>query len=461
MVFTDLTFLFAFLPIVWLVYRFFIARTPLANLYIFVASMIFYAWGGLRSLAILLLVLLWNYLSAKRIAMEEDLPRRKMILWIALGVDLLVLFFYRYLGVWFGFASNALSRLPSLMPLGLSFYLFSCMSCVIDVYRDGGIAPDSFVNFGVLAAFFGHVNMGPIVHYAKFQKQIKSHPLTRRKTTQGMTLLLQGMFRKVILADNLALVFAALAGNTTWLGNLLYGFSYFFMLYFDFSGYSRMARGIGALFGFEIPKNFDLPYTALSVQDFWRRWHISLTDWFRDYVYIPLGGNRVSHTRWMLNVLCVWLLTGLWHGATLPFLVWGLYQGAMILLERSFLNKILEKLPKFVRHIYLVLAQLIGWTFFCSGDIASGFAVVGRYFGIGATGAADSMALFVFSASMMLLIVCIVLSSGLSVLLGRMVCRLSGKAANAVSTIGWVCMFAVCVAMLVSASAQTFLYAAF
>lgn len=460
MVFTDLTFLFGFLPVVWLLYRY-VSRTHLANLYILIVSLLFYAWGGLTSLLTLLIILLWNYGAAHTIGASEDEHTSKIMLWTAIGVDLFIVLFYRYIGVWFGFLSPTLSRLPSLMPMGLSFYMFSCMSCLFDVYYGRAEAPASFVEFGVFAAFFGRINMGPIAHYAKMKEQLEDHPTSRQKTFDGMTLFLQGLFRKVILADNFALIFAALAGNTSWVGSLLYGFAYFFQLYFDFSGYSRMARGIGSLFGFTIDPNFSMPYMALSVQEFWRRWHISLTSWFRQYVYIPMGGNRVSHTRWILNVLTVWVLTGLYHGATLPFLVWGLYQGALILAENQWINKFMEKMPHWVRHIYLVLTQLIGWTFFFSPTLLGGLSVIGRYFFIGVSSFADADALFVLCQSIFLLILAIVLSSGLSVYLGRLVHRLFPKASSVLVTVSWCLVFLICVSFLVSATAQTFLYAAF
>ena len=460
MVFTDLTFLFGFLPVVWLLYRL-VAKTKLVNFYLLIASLLFYGWGGLRSLAILILALMWNYLAAGRIGLEEDPEKRKKVLFLAVGVNLAVLFFYRYLGVWFGGLSGQLANLPKLMPVGLSFYLFSCLSCLFDVASNRCQAPSSLINFGVYAAFFGRVNMGPIGHYARFEEQLTSHPVTRAKSAQGMSLFLQGMLRKVILADNFALLYGTLNGNTTWLGNLLLGFAYFFQLYFDFSGYSRMARGLALLFGFQIDPNFNLPYTATSVQDFWRRRHISLTDWFRDYVYIPLGGNRVSVNRWRINILCVWLLTGLWHGATLPFIVWGLFQGGLILLEREYLNAGLKKLPAIISHLYLILTQLIGWTFFSSPSLTLALTRIGRYFAIGISGFADYAATFELFGNLGLFFLAILLSSGLSVLLAQMFKKqLKGKW-QFWNTLGWIGVFIVCVSFLVSATARTFLYAAF
>lgn len=460
MVFTDLTFLFGFLPVVWLLYPF-VAKSRLANLYLLIASLIFYSWGGLSNLALLVLILVWNYLAARRIGMEPDSEKRKKILILSVVVDLAVLFFYRYLGVWFGAFSSTLANLPHKMPIGLSFYLFSCLSCLFDVAAGRCQAPSSLVDFGIFAAFFGRVNMGPIGHYARFAEQFTHHPVTRTKSAQGMSLFLQGLFRKVILADNFALLYGALNSNTTWLGNLLLGFAYFFQLYFDFSGYSRMARGVALLFGFQIDPNFNLPYMATSVQDFWRRWHISLTDWFREYVYIPLGGNRVSINRWRINILCVWLLTGLWHGATWPFIVWGLFQGGLILLEKAYLKARLKKLPVVISHIYLILTQLIGWTFFSSPTLVLAVRRIGRYFAIGISGFADAAATFELLGNLGLFLLAILLATGLSVLLAQGIKKQLKSKWQFWNTLGWLGIFVVCIAFLIFATAKTFLYAAF
>lgn len=464
MQFTNLLFLFVFLPLAWLGYRF-VERSPFKNLYILIVSLLFYAFGSLSNLVLLLIVLIWNFVSAKQIEQAEDPEAKKIQLYIAVGFNLLILFLYKYFAVWMNGLSSWIFQKELIasiaLPVGLSFYIFSCLSYVFDVYYQKAEVQNSFVDFGVFAAFFGRINMGPIAHYAKFQDQLENHPVTPAKMSHGALLFLQGLSYKVILADNLAALFQALSQNTTWLGNLMYGFCYFFQLYFDFAGYSRMARGIGCLFGFEIPKNFNLPYTALSVQDFWRRWHISLTDWFRDYVYIPLGGNRVDQKRWILNVLCVWLLTGVWHGAQMTFIVWGLYQGALILLERFYLNNIMEKLPNPVRHFYLILTQLIGWTLFFSPNMAAAGMTIGRYFGLFATGFANAEALFWLKGAFWLFALSIIFSSSLPEFIAARFMRSLGRNRYLISTLLYIACFIVCIAFLISATSQTFLYAAF
>ena len=416
MVFTDLTFLFGFLPVVWLLYRY-VSRTHLANLYILIVSLLFYAWGGLTSLLTLLIILLWNYGAAHTIGASEDEHTSKIMLWTAIGVDLFIVLFYRYIGVWFGFLSPTLSRLPSLMPMGLSFYMFSCMSCLFDVYYGRAEAPASFVEFGVFAAFFGRINMGPIAHYAKMKEQLEDHPTSRQKTFDGMTLFLQGLFRKVILADNFALIFAALAGNTSWVGSLLYGFAYFFQLYFDFSGYSRMARGIGSLFGFTIDPNFSLPYMALSVQEFWRRWHISLSSFFRDYVYIPLGGSRGGTLIYVRNMIVVWFLTGLWHGASWNYVLWGLYYLCFLLLERFVIR---QRIPNGWNRLYTLSVVLLGTVIFRFEDANTLLLAFKGLFGLNGAGFFSWSVWSVFLSNIFLIAACMIGCTTLSVWIERL-----------------------------------------
>lgn len=471
MQFTDFSFLFGFFPVVYLIYRYGITRlhsVKAENIYLLIVSLFFYAWGSITSLIILLIALLFNWISAYQLYhLNEKSAKpalKKQALFSTIGVNLLILFMYKYMYPWIGgfFSLFGASHLiPNMaMPIGLSFYLFSCMSYVFDVYR-GKALPCSFVDFGVFAAFFGRVNMGPIGHYARFEAQLKNHPLKTHLQYEGAALFLQGFTYKILLADSFMQAFTAMAGNTTWLGSLLHGFAYFFELYFDFAGYSRMARGLGGLFGFDIEPNFNNPYGALSVQDFWRRWHISLTDWFREYVYIPLGGNRVDQKRWILNILAVWMLTGIWHGAQATFIFWGLLQAGLILLERFALNRFLEKTPKIIRHVYLVIMALISWTFFSSSSLGEAFGWIGRYFMIGTSAVADPAALFYGK------------SFGFIYLLGILCCTpvfkwLAGKLfrnQRAVrplfGAIGYGLMFIVCLAMLISSTSQTFMYAVF
>lgn len=473
MQFTDLIFLIGFLPIVLLLYQLLIhsrSSTRSCNLFLLGVSLLFYAFGSLKSLCVLLFILLWNWICVRAMQVydspdtSEQRSMRKTSLIFCVSINLLVLFLYKYFDTWIGSwlrLGGAGASLPHfVMPIGLSFYIFTSLSYVFDVYYHRA-QPASLLDFGLFTAFFGRVNMGPVGHYAAFEEQLANHPVTMRSRKEGAALFLQGLMYKVILADNFALVFSALGSNTSWLGNLLLGFSYFFELYFDFCGYSRMARGLGAMFGFQIPKNFNQPYQARSVQEFWRRWHISLTDWFRDYVYIPLGGNRVDSKRWILNILCVWILTGIWHGSTLPFVVWGLYQGGLILLEKFQLNRLLEKAPAWIQHVWLILTQLIGWTFFAAPSLVGGLSRVGRYFGLGIAGFADSQALFSLYGSLALFALGIFFCTNWPQRLADRLKEVHGLNKGVLGALGYGLGFVICLALLISQTSQTFLYANF
>lgn len=445
MQFTDAAFLIGFLPVVLILYQIIASRgTKAANVFLVIASLLFYACGSLYSLFVLVFILLWNFVCVKGL-IETEGTLQQIQLWVCIAVDLLVMLVYKYPGT------------SLLVPMGLSFYIFSCLSYVFDVYRDKA-GPCSLLDFALFAAFFGRVNMGPVGHYAQFHDQLDHHPVKRGMRSQGAALFLQGLGYKVILADNFRVVFTALLENTTWLGSLLAGFAYFFELYFDFAGYSRMARGLGYLFGFEIPKNFDAPYQAATVQQFWRRWHISLTKWFTNYVYIPLGGSRVSHTRWIINILIVWLLTGLWHGTTLPFIIWGLYQAALLLAEKAKVRQWLDKAPDWVGHVYVVITQLIGWTFFSSSSLWMAICRIGRYFFLGITALADSSSLFYARTYFVLFaagIFCC--TNGLEWIRKKV----PHHQWQQLQIAGYGVLMLVCFAMLISQTARTFLYAAF
>lgn len=507
MQFTSLAFLFGFFPIVLGLYQLLLRQSVsgrIKNGFLVFASLLFYAFGSLKSLFVLVFVLLWNWTCAAWIAaqLESDAKENeagqdenlvwpsmegqnegaarlslhpetsraalafknaKEMLILCVAINLLVLFLYKYMDSWLGGLFelfHAQSLLPTLvMPVGLSFYMFSCLSYVFDIYQQKA-NPCSLMDFALYAAFFGRVNMGPVGHFARFANQLHHHPATPGKRKYGTALLIQGLAYKVLLADNFGFVFQALQANTTWLGNLLCGFAYFFQLYFDFAGYSRMARGICLWFGFELPPNFNKPYQAKSVQEFWRRWHISLTDWFRQYVYIPLGGNRVSARRWTFNLLAVWIVTGLWHGAAMPFLFWGFWQALLILLEKQWLKAWLGRVPAFFGHLWVIVTQLLGWTLFFSGSLMDALLRIGRYFGANAAAFANSEALFWLLQSLVLfglgILCCSDFFEASSVVFQKV--RLKKSVLGAA---GYGLVFLMALALLIARTSQTFLYAAF
>lgn len=487
MSFTNLLFLFGFLPCVWLIWLL-IRYTPLANFYLVLVSFLFYSLGSLRSLVILVGILIFNFfiqLAIGKIRLNSDsteklppLPEKekkplssfffslisstnmaKVLIAIGILINLSLLFIFKYWVIWW--PSPLSQEVSSFMPIGISFYTLSLLSCLIDVYFRKRRYESSFVNFALLIAFFGWINMGPIVSYAKLQPQLRHHPTNRKKNAQGMGLFLQGLFHKVVLADNLALLVVSLSENCTWIGQMGYGIAYFLQLYFDFSGYSRMARGCARLFGFTIPKNFDLPLTALSIQEFWRRWHISLTDWFKKYIYIPLGGNRVKSIIWIRNVLCVWILTGLWHGPFSSYMAWGLYQATLLILEKKIWGKYLNKLAKWIRHLYVLGLELFGMAFFASQSVSQAFVRIGHYLGIGLQGFWNQGSLFWLYSMGAYIIMGAWIAFGFSSRFSQAFLGQVPKSWMIWQVLGYLIMLIICVIFLISASSKNFLYAQF
>ncbi len=381
-VFSSPIFLFAFLPALLLVY--FFARKELRNWILVAASLFFYAFGEPRTVFLMLLSILVNY--AAGLLIEKYSQRKKMILTLAVLYNLAVLFVFKYLNFTVNtfntiFGTNvAVAKIA--LPIGISFYTFQIMSYVIDVYRGKCEAQKSLLSLALYVSLFPQLIAGPIVRYVDIEKQIRERESTTSSLYEGFLRFGLGFAKKVLIADQLApLVEKVFAGGYTsvplhWIGAIAYALQ----IYYDFSGYSDMAIGLGKIFGFRFAENFDYPYISQSIREFWRRWHISLSTWFRDYLYIPLGGNRKGNGRTYLNLLIVFLATGLWHGASFNFLVWGLYHGLFLILERVGFGKILDRFPRWVRHLYTILIVVIGWVFFRADNLTAAVAYIGRMF---------------------------------------------------------------------------------
>ena len=385
MSFSDLTFLFYFLPLFFAVY--YILPFRFKNAALVLGSFAFYFIGaGARDTLLLSGVLLLHYALARAMAGKE-VRTRKALLIIALAADLFCLVYFKYaafilenLGKLMG---TAFSLVELALPLGVSFYLFQSAGYLIDVYR-GEEAEKNLIDYAAFTIAFPQLTMGPILRYREWRGALKERTITREDVFSGFELFVVGLCFKVLLADQLAPLWASLerigyeylSTPLAWLGAV----SYSLQLYFDFSGYSLMAMGLGQMLALPVPRNFDLPYTARSVSEFYRRWHITLGTWFRDYVYIPLGGNRKGRARAFLNLFIVWALTGLWHGASWNFVLWGLYYFVLLMLDRLFWQKLLDKLPKAVSailsHIALPLAVLFGWVLFKFTSLPLAAAVV-------------------------------------------------------------------------------------
>lgn len=459
MVFTDLIFLFCFLPISVLLTKL-IRNVKLQNILLVVLSLLFYAWSNPIYVVLLILSILWNYFTAFELEAQNDEKTKKILLIVSVVVNLFILGFYKYTG----FLMDILhiqSDLKIALPVGLSFFTFSELSYIFDVYNGKSKPQKNIILFTLYVSFFGKISMGPIVSYHEMEDQLRNRTLSKAQYASGMVLISKGLIKKVLLADQLSYVYSILQNNTSTLGVWLLAISYMLQIYFDFSGYSDMAIGLSKFFGFDFKPNFNHPYTATSVQDFWRKWHISLSQWFRDYLYIPLGGNRVDKNTYIRNIFIVWFCTGLWHGANWTFILWGLYYGCLLLLEKFFLREKLEKLPKPISHIYTLLVVLIGWVFFMSPNITTAFSTLGKMIGIGTTTFANNQAKFMLKSYFILFVLAILLSTKVYDRIQIFVYnQYKMKAVYTTWTI-YIILLIVCIAFIVGGTYHSFLYFAF
>ena len=395
MVFSSLIFLFAYLPLTLLCY--YTVPRKWRNIVLFVLSLLFYGWG--EPIYLLLMVLsitsayLFGFLIEKH--RHENPKKAKQAMVLSLAVSLSLLFFFKY----YNFFAQNLSLLPFVeiptieglkLPIGISFYTFQIMSYTIDLYRNDCELQKSYISFGTYVTLFPQLIAGPIVRYRDVDEQLSDRRESMDDFAAGVARFCVGLSKKVLVGDMLAAgneYFKASAelGATT-LGAWLTIICFTLHLYYDFSGYSDMAIGLGKMLGFDFPENFNYPYIARSITEFWRRWHISLSTWFREYVYIPLGGNRKGLKRQFLNLFVVWFLTGFWHGASWNFVLWGLYFCAILIAEKAFLLRFLERTPSVLRHIYTMVIVTLGFLIFSFTDAAAGLDCFGALFGVGVVG---------------------------------------------------------------------------
>jgi alginate O-acetyltransferase complex protein AlgI len=389
MLFSSSIFLFAFLPIVLILY--FISPRVLKNIILLAASLFFYAWGEPRYTILMLISILINYLFALIVDKKrENGTAVKWILGSMVTANLAILGFFKYANFFVDNVNGLLGtsiNIPDIpLPIGISFYTFQAMSYVIDVYRKDGRVQKNPINMALYISLFPQLIAGPIVRYQTVADQINERRETIAKVAEGIRRFLIGLAKKMFLANNCGLIadqiFAQnpseMSMGLAWIGIIAYAMQ----IYFDFSGYSDMAIGLGKIFGFDFLENFNYPYISKSATEFWRRWHISLGSWFRDYVYIPLGGNRKGEARTYLNLLIVWFATGLWHGASWTFIAWGVYYGLLIMIEKAFLLKFLKRIPAILQHMYALLIVLIGWVFFRSETFTYAFDYIKAMFGM-------------------------------------------------------------------------------
>lgn len=400
MLFSSLVFLFYFLPIVSILYFCLQFSRPAQNGLLFFASIFFYAWGEPRFVLILLASILFNYLMGllvDKFREQKNVTKKLMFLTVLVNVGILFIFKYLNFVVWNinGIFGLGMLRIPAIsLPLGISFFTFQAMSYVIDVYREDSKAEKNLLYLGLYITFFPQLIAGPIVRFHTIAEQIRGRKTTKNGFAAGCSRFALGLVRKVLLANNLAIVadhIFRMSDNSgayavpvllAWLGAA----AYTLQIFYDFSAYSDMAIGLGLMFGFKFEENFNYPYVSKSVGEFWRRWHISLSAWFREYVYIPLGGSRVSNQDKMVrNLFVVWMLTGIWHGAEWTFVLWGFCNFVFILLERL-IDFEERSIPDILRHIYLLFVVTIGWVLFRADNLDMAFVYLRNIFGFGGNG---------------------------------------------------------------------------
>jgi alginate O-acetyltransferase complex protein AlgI len=390
MVFSSLLFLFLYLPVVLAVY--YIVPRRWRNVWLFAVNLVFYGWGEPVYILLMLFSISFNYaagLMLERFSSQRAKAKRVLIADVVLNLALLCFFKYYDL---FAETLNLIPgvRIPTLgltLPIGISFYTFQTMSYPIDVYRSDTKVQKNYVSFGTFVALFPQLIAGPIVRYRDIADQLSFRATDREQFASGVRRFVVGLGKKVLIANNIGMLWdiykSAAPADLTVLGAWMGILAFTLQIYFDFSGYSDMAIGLGRMLGFEFLENFNYPYISRSVTEFWRRWHISLGSWFRDYVYIPLGGNRCGRARQFLNLLIVWALTGFWHGANWTFLCWGLYYAVFLMLEKGFLLKKLEKVPVLAT-VYTLLVAVLGWVLFDLPTISGAVRYYGAMFGAGA-----------------------------------------------------------------------------
>lgn len=463
MVFSSTIFLCVYLPLVLLGY--YICPKKGRNLFLLIVSLVFYAWGEPKYVFLMIFSILVNYIFGR--LMDKNRGRQKrmkllLVLSVVIGIGLLSVFKYTdfiITNVNAIFGAN-FDLLNIALPIGISFYTFQAMSYTIDVYRDDVRVQKNLIDFGMYITMFPQLIAGPIVRYADVQDQLAERSVTTADFSEGVMRFVVGLGKKVLLANQMGAVWSdiyALGGDVSALMAWTGAIAYTFQIYFDFSGYSDMAIGLGRMFGFKFPENFRYPYQSVSITDFWRRWHITLSTWFKEYLYIPLGGNRRGLARQALNLLIVWSLTGFWHGAGWNFVMWGLYYFVILFIEKLFLLKALDKLPKFFRHVYALVLIIIGWVIFASDDVSVLLPYLGSMFG--ANGAIGGMDVYTLLTKAVLLIICCIASTELPKKLFLSAAgAMNEKAAFTLKSVLMIALLALSMILLIGDSYNPFLY---
>lgn len=465
MVFSSVTFLLGFLPLVLLGY--YMMPKKARNCFLFLVSLIFYAWGEPIYVILMLVSTLADYsfaLYAYRHNQRGERKKARRAVYATVLFNLGALCFFKYTDFILETVNQLMGlQLPLLhlpLPIGISFYSFQTMSYTIDVYRGDAEPQKNPLDLGAYVALFPQLIAGPIVRYSTIAEQLNHRSETLDKLSDGMCRFVIGLGKKVLIANQVGIVFTKLSqtpiGNLSVAGAWLGAFAFMLQIYFDFSGYSDMAIGLGKMFGFDFLENFRYPYIARSITDFWRRWHISLSSWFRDYVYIPLGGNRGSKFQRYRNLFVVWLLTGIWHGASWNYVLWGLYYAVLLMIEKAFLGKLIDRLPALFQHVYTLLFVLIGWVIFSLEDLGVLGYWLKTMFGFGNAALVNDSALFYLKNYAFSLITGIL--AAFPWWKGWLARWEKNQWVQILQGVLWIGLFVVCLAFLVSDTYNPFLY---
>ena len=470
MVFSNLVFLFIFLPVV--LFTVYSIKPGLRNVALLIFSLLFYAWGEPQYIFLMLFSIAFNYILGILIErFEEKNAIRKYLLIAAIIINLAILGYYKYspflienINSLFGL-SIAMDPLP--LPIGISFYTFQAMSYIIDIYRRNGYVQKNPINLALYIAIFPALIAGPIIRYNDIMDQLKARITSLQKFSEGIQIFIIGLAKKVLIANQMAVVadeiFAKqpseISVSLAWLGIIAYSLQ----IYFDFSGYSDMAVGLGRMFGFDFPRNFNYPYISKSISEFWRRWHITLSSWFRDYVYIPLGGSRVAKWKIYRNILVVWTLTGFWHGASWTFLAWGFYYGFIIAIEKAGWGKVLSKLWSPIQHFYVILLFIIGWVFFRADNFTYSINYIQTMLGLNGRPLLENITMYYLNDYGLILIIAVLFSMPLyewikAVLIKNKLRASTKMGIDLVHIFFVLVIFTICITRLVNSTYNPFIY---
>ncbi len=465
MVFSSIVFLYIFLPIMLLIY--FVVPRKLKNAVMILASLVFFAWGEIRYIFIMLILAVMDFFCGKGINKNEgNKPKQKLYLFIDIGVNLLILFFFKYADFIIANINEILNtQIPLLnipLPIGVSFNTFQSLSYIIDVYRGTVKCEKSFYNYLTYTTLFPQIIAGPIVRYETVDEELETKKISMDNFSKGMRRFIVGLGKKVLIANNVGTLWNIIEiGEYSEMSMLLSWISiiaFALQIYFDFSGYSDMAIGLANIFGMDFDENFNYPYISKSITEFWRRWHITLGSWFRDYIYIPLGGNKKGFLKQIRNILIVWFLTGAWHGASWNFILWGLFFGVILILEKVILLKLLKKLPTWTNYVYTAFLVLISWVIFAFEDLGKVKDYLFTMFHLNKTNIVNAEGLYYLKNYFIIIVIGLILSTPV---ISKLLKKLEKKQSNIRSILitgVYIGILVLSTASLVSDSYNPFLY---